>query len=87
MITSLKILYVIGAMWLGYLVMNNKKVKIMNNIKTTLGGIIAGLSLAINPLLEAYKAGAFDGKTGGQLVASIAIVLIGIYAQDAKKDK
>ena len=59
----------------------------MNNLKTTLGGIIAGLALAVNPLLEAYKAGAFDGKTGWQLVGAAAIVLIGYFAKDAEVAK
>ena len=57
----------------------------MKHLKTTLGGVIGGLALAINPLLEAYKAGAFDGKTGSQLVGAIAIVLIGYFSQDIKK--
>ena len=57
----------------------------MKSLKTTLGGLIGGLALAINPLLEAYKSGAFDGKTGSQLVGAIAIVLIGYFSQDIKK--
>jgi len=55
----------------------------MKSWKTTLGGILGGLSLAVYPLLEAYKAGSFDGKTGGQLVAAIALVVIGIFAKDS----
>jgi len=70
-------------MWIGYLVIDNK-IKIMNftNIKTTLAGAFGGLLLAAQPVLEAYKTGAFDGKTGTQLAAAVAIVLLGIYSKD-----
>jgi hypothetical protein len=53
-----------------------------NNWKTTLFGSIGGLLIAAQPLLDAYKSGAFDDKQGFQLAASIAIVLLGVYSKD-----
>jgi hypothetical protein len=52
------------------------------NWKTTLFGAIGGLMVGLQPLLEAYKSGAFDGKTGSQLAAAVAIVLLGVYSKD-----
>lgn len=54
----------------------------MKNWKTTLSGLLVGLPVAINALLDAYTAGAFTGKSGGQLVAAIGIILLGLYSKD-----
>jgi len=58
----------------------------MKDFKTTLAGFIPGALLAIDALIEAYTAGYFEGKTGKQLLISIALFLIGWLAQDRKKD-
>jgi hypothetical protein len=57
----------------------------LSNIKTTLAGALGGLLLAAQPVLEAYKSGAFDGKTGTQLAAAIALVVLGYLSSDASK--
>jgi hypothetical protein len=57
----------------------------MKNIKTTLAGIVAGLPLLIDALIQAYNAGAFTGKSGSQLFLSIALIIIGYILKDPKK--
>jgi len=57
----------------------------MKNIKTTVAGIVAGLPLLIDALIQAYNAGAFTGKSGSQLVLSIALIIIGYVLKDPKK--
>lgn len=57
----------------------------MKNIKTTLAGIVAGLPLLIDALVQAYNAGAFTGKSGIQLILSIALIVIGWFLKDPKK--
>jgi hypothetical protein len=57
----------------------------MKNIKTTLAGIVAGLPLLIDALIQAYNAGAFTGKSGIQLVLSISLIVIGWFLKDPKK--
>lgn len=57
----------------------------MKNIKTTLAGIVAGLPLLIDALVQAYNAGAFTGKSGSQLVLSIGLIVIGWFLKDPKK--
>lgn len=57
----------------------------MKNMKTTLAGLAAGIPMAIDAIMEAYKAGAFEGKTGWQLAIAIAIILLGVASADAKK--
>jgi hypothetical protein len=49
----------------------------MKNLKTTVAGIVAGLSLLIDALVQAYNAGAFTGKSGSQLFLSIGLVFLG----------
>ena len=79
----IKLIYIILAMWAGYSVLNfNKNTMKLTNWKTSLFGWLGGLMVAAQPLLDAYKAGAFDGKTGSQLAAAVAIVLLGIYSKD-----
>jgi len=57
----------------------------MKNFKTTVAGIVAGLPLLIDALIQAYNAGAFTGKSGSQLVLSIALIIIGYILKDPKK--
>jgi len=57
----------------------------MKNFKTTLAGIVAGLPLLIDALIQAYNAGAFTGKSGSQLFLSIALIIIGYVLKDPKK--
>jgi hypothetical protein len=57
----------------------------MKNFKTTLAGIVAGLPLLIDALIQAYNAGAFTGKSGSQLALSIALIIIGYVLKDPKK--
>ena len=57
----------------------------MKNIKTTVAGIVAGLPLLIDALIQAYNSGAFTGKSGSQLFLSIALIIIGYVLKDPKK--
>lgn len=50
--------------------------------KTTLGGLVTGLGVAGDAILQAYAAGSFTGKTGLQLLAAVGIVILGLYAKD-----
>lgn len=54
----------------------------MKSWKTTLAGLLTGLPLAIDALVQAYNAGAFTGKSGLQLLAAIGLVLLGLFAKD-----
>jgi len=57
----------------------------MKNWKTTLAGLITGLPLLIDALIQAYNAGAFTDKSGNQLFLAIGVVLIGYLASDKNK--
>jgi len=57
----------------------------MKNLKTTLAGLITGLPLLIDALIQAYNAGAFTDKSGSQLLLAIGLVLIGYLASDKNK--
>jgi len=59
----------------------------MRNWKTTLAGLIAGIPFAVDALLQAYTAGYFTDKTGWQLAASIAFILLGKVLKDKKQDE
>lgn len=59
----------------------------MKNWKTTLAGIIAGLPFAIDAIMQAYTAGYFTDKTGWQLVASIAFILLGAILKDKPQNQ
>lgn len=59
----------------------------MKNWKTTLAGLIAGIPFAVDALLQAYTAGYFTDKTGWQLAASIAFILLGKVLRDKKQDE
>ncbi len=52
------------------------------NWKTTLVGLTGGIPLATDAVLDAFKAGAFDGQSGMQLVIAIVIVLLGALSKD-----
>lgn len=58
----------------------------MKNLKTTLAGLLTGLPLLIDALIQAYNAGAFTGKSGSQLLLAIGLVLMGYLASDKKKE-
>jgi len=58
----------------------------MKNWKTTLAGLLASLPIAIDALIQAYNAGAFTDKSGGQLLVAIGIALFARFAQDSKKE-
>jgi len=58
----------------------------MKNLKTTLAGLLTGLPLLIDALIQAYNAGAFTDKSGSQLVLAIGLVTIGWLASDKKKE-
>lgn len=58
----------------------------MKNLKTTLAGLLTGLPLLIDALIQAYNAGAFTNKSGSQLLLAIGLVTIGWLASDKKKE-
>jgi len=57
----------------------------MKNLKTTLAGLLTGLPLLIDALIQAYNNGAFTDKSGSQLLLAIGLVLIGYLASDKNK--
>ena len=57
----------------------------MKNLKTTLAGLLTGLPLLIDALIQAYNAGVFTDKSGSQLLLAIGLVLIGYLASDKNK--
>ena len=59
----------------------------MKNWKTTLAGLIAGLPIAIDAVMQAYTSGYFTDKTGWQLVASIAFILLGAILKDKPQNQ
>lgn len=54
----------------------------MKNWKTTLTGLITGLPFLIDALVQAYNAGYFTDKTGWQLFAAIAWILVTRLVKD-----
>ena len=54
----------------------------MKNWKTTLAGMIVGLPIAMQAILEAYTAGYFTDKTGMQLFASIGLIILARLSKD-----
>jgi hypothetical protein len=54
----------------------------MKSYKTTLAGLITGLPILISAIMEAYNSGQFQGKNALELVFSIGIVMIGVFAKD-----
>ena len=57
----------------------------MKNWKTTLAGLIAGLPIAIDAIMQAYTSGYFTDKSGWQLVASISFIILGVILKDKKE--
>jgi len=56
----------------------------MKNWKTTLAGLITGLPVAIDAIVQAYTAGYFTDKSGWQLAASLTIIVLGAVLRDKK---
>lgn len=54
----------------------------MKNWKTLLGGLVAGLPVAISGIDEAIKAGTIDTTSIGKFALGIGLVLLGIFAKD-----
>lgn len=54
----------------------------MKNWKTTLAGILAGLPIAIDAIMQAYTAGYFTDKSGWQLAFSISFIILGAVLKD-----
>ena len=54
----------------------------MSNAKTTLAGLLAGLPIAIQAILDAYNAGQFSGKNAGQVAIGVGVILLGLFAKD-----
>lgn len=57
----------------------------MKNWKTTLAGWLVGLPLVTDALIQAYTAGYFTDKTGWQLAASVAFIVLGVVLKDKPK--
>ena len=58
----------------------------MKDLKTTIAGLIGGLPLLADALMQAYSAGTFTGKTGMQLSFAICLVLVAYFAKDKTKN-
>ena len=56
----------------------------MKDWKTTLLGLMAGLPMAVDAVVNAYAAGQFVGKSGWQLFIALSIILLGVFSADAK---
>jgi len=54
----------------------------MKNWRTTLAGLIIGLPVAMQAILEAYTSGAFTDKTGMQLFVSIGLIVLARLSKD-----
>lgn len=54
----------------------------MKNWKTTIAGLLTGLPFMVDALVEAYNAGYFTDKTGWQLFASIAWIVVTRLVKD-----
>jgi hypothetical protein len=57
----------------------------MKDLKTTIAGLIAGLPMLVDALIQAYNDGTFNEKSGGQLTLSIGLVLLAYFASDKPK--
>jgi len=54
----------------------------MKDLKTTIAGLIAGIPMMIDALIQAYNLGTFTDKSGIQLALSIGLVLLAYFASD-----
>lgn len=59
----------------------------MKNWKTTLLGFLTGFPFAIDAVIQAFTQGYFTDKSGWQLAASLAFVVLGAVLKDKPKDK
>lgn len=57
----------------------------MKDLKTSVGGLLIGLPIAIDALNTAYQAGAFTGKSVIQTVIAVTVILLGLWAKDRTK--
>lgn len=54
----------------------------MKNWKTSLTGLLIGVPVAIDALIQAYNLGTFSGKTGLELLVAVGLVLLGLFTKD-----
>lgn len=54
----------------------------MKNWRTTLAGAIAGGTIIIDSLIQAWQVGAFNGKHGEQLALGIVVIAWGALQKD-----
>jgi len=54
----------------------------MKNWRTTVAGLIVGLPVAMQAILEAYTAGYFTDKTGLQLFAALGLIVLARLSKD-----
>jgi len=54
----------------------------MKSWKTTLAGLVTGALPIIDAIDKAYTAGAFTGKSGGELLMGIGIIIFGVVSKD-----
>jgi hypothetical protein len=57
----------------------------MKDFKTTIAGLIAGIPMMVDALIQAYSAGSFTDKSGIQLALAIGLVLMAYFAKDKTK--
>ena len=56
----------------------------MKDFKTTIAGLIAGIPMLVDALIQAYNAGTFTDKSGMQLALAVGLVLLAYFASDKK---
>ena len=54
----------------------------MKNWRTTIAGFVLAIYPIYDALLQAYTAGYFTDKTGGQLWLGIGFIIFGVLAKD-----
>lgn len=54
----------------------------MKNWRTTLAGLVLSAYPIIDAVMQAYTAGYFTDKTGGQLWMGIGFIILGVLAKD-----
>ena len=57
----------------------------MKDFRTTIAGLIAGIPMLVDALIQAYSAGSFTDKSGIQLALAIGLVLMAYFAKDKTK--
>lgn len=58
----------------------------MKNWRTTLLGFATGFPFAIDAIMQAFAQGYFTDKSGWQLAASLAFVVLGAVLKDKSKE-